>query len=249
MTNKLSGVYIITNTANGKRYIGSSVDIHRRWITHVRDLRKGLHGNQVLQRAWVKYGESSFEFTILLVCTKDDTLLHEQRYLDEEKPEYNICLSTTASMLGVSMSDATKQKIGNANRGHVMSEEQKLKLSEVHKGRPWSDEHRAKMIGRQAHTGYKFTDEQKEHLRQSHLGIKQSDEQKEHSRQAHIGLIRSDEHSKHLSEALTGRVIPEETKEKIRATLLARPFTYEFTNEHKEHLREAWVRRRNGSLT
>ena len=82
---KLSGVYIITNTANGNRYIGSSVDIYRRWATHLRELRKGVHGNQILQRAWDKHGESNFEFSILLLCSESDTLLNEQQFLDNVK--------------------------------------------------------------------------------------------------------------------------------------------------------------------
>lgn len=175
---KLSGVYIITNTVNGNRYIGSSVDLHRRWVTHLRELRKGTHGNVKLQRAWDKYGESNFEFSIILLCSKSDTLLNEQQLLDTIQPEYNICISVTASMLGRTMTEEHKHKIGSANKGRTMSDEQKLKLSEAHKGKKWSEDRRQKSKGRQAHTGYKFTDEQKENLRQSHLGYVMPEEQK-----------------------------------------------------------------------
>ena len=176
--NKLSGVYIITNTANGNRYIGSSTDIHRRWVTHVRELNRGVHGNQKLQRAWDKYGESNFEFTVLLVCDKSDTLLNEQQYLDNIKPEYNICVCATASMRGRKMSEEHKRNIGDARKGYIMSDEQKRKLSEAHKGKHWTEEQKVKAKSRQAHTGYRFTDEQKEHLRQSHLGYIMPEEQK-----------------------------------------------------------------------
>ena len=175
---KLSGVYIITNTVNGNRYIGSSIDIHRRWVTHLRELRKGVHGNEILQRAWDKYGESSFEFSILLLCSETDTLLNEQQCLDTFHPEYNICISVTASMLGRTMSEEHKRKIGDANKGRVMSDEQKLKLSEAHKGKKHTEETKAKMRGNAGNTGYKYTDEQKEHLRQSHLGYVMPEEQK-----------------------------------------------------------------------
>lgn len=243
----ISGVYSITNTANDSRYIGSSIDLYRRWTTHKRDLRKGIHGNQILQRAWNKYGESSFEFTILLVCTKDDTLLHEQRYLDEEKPEYNICVNVRGTMTGRTMAEEQRRKIGDANRGHVMSDEQKLKLSEAHKGKKHTEEWKENMRGNKASLGYKFTDEQKEHLRQSHLGYKQTDEQKEHSRQAHIGKIFTEEHCKNISLSHIGKVVSEETREKLRVAFTG--CTRTFTEEHKEHLREAWDRRRNGSVT
>lgn len=175
---KLSGVYIITNTVNGNRYIGSSIDIHRRWWQHRSQLCKGTHGNQILQRAWDKYGESSFEFSILLLCSETDTLLNEQQCLDTFHPEYNICISVTASMLGRKFSEEHRHKIGEANKGRVMSDEQKLKLSEAHKGKKHSEETKAKMRGNAGNTGYKYTDEQKEHLRQSHLGYVMPEEQK-----------------------------------------------------------------------
>ena len=244
---KLSGVYIITNTVNGNRYIGSSVDIHRRWVTHLRELRKGTHGNQILQRAWDKYGESSFEFSILLLCSETDTLLNEQQCLDTFHPEYNICISVTASMLGRTMSEEHKRKIGDANKGRVMSDEQKLKLSEAHKGKKWSEEHRANMEGKHAHFGYKFTDEQKEHLRQSHLGYIMPEEQKKKIGEAGKGRIVSAETREKIGKIHAGKINSEETRQKISATLLSRPYTYQFTDEHKEKLRLAWIRRRNGS--
>lgn len=37
------GVYLITNNINGKMYIGSSINIERRWKEHLRDLRNGNH--------------------------------------------------------------------------------------------------------------------------------------------------------------------------------------------------------------
>lgn len=175
---KLSGVYIITNTTNGNRYIGSSVDIRRRWATHLRELRRGKHGNQILQRAWDKYGEDGFEFSIVLLCSENDTLLNEQEYLDSMHPEYNICISATASMLGRIMSEEHKHNISKARKGYIMSDEQKQKLSEAHKGKKHTEEWKAKMCGRTGTTGYKYTDEQKEHLRQSHLGYVMPEEQK-----------------------------------------------------------------------
>jgi len=244
---KLSGVYIITNTVNGNRYIGSSVDIHRRWWQHRSQLCKGTHGNQILQRAWDKYGESSFEFSILLLCSETDTLLNEQQCLDTFHPEYNICISVTASMLGRTMSEEHKRKIGDANKGRVMSDEQKLKLSEAHKGKKWSEEHRANMEGKHAHFGYKFTDEQKEHLRQSHLGYVMPEEQKNKIGEAGKGRIVSAETREKIGKIHAGKINSEETRQKISATLLSRPYTYQFTDEHKEKLRLAWIRRRNGS--
>lgn len=80
------GVYIIRNSVNGKFYIGSSIEIESRWKFHVWSLRKGTHANNYLQRAWDKYGESAFIFTILEECTADEVLLREQHFIDTLQP-------------------------------------------------------------------------------------------------------------------------------------------------------------------
>lgn len=49
------GIYSITNTANGKCYVGQSVSITRRWDMHKSCLRRGIHQNAHLQRSWDKH--------------------------------------------------------------------------------------------------------------------------------------------------------------------------------------------------
>jgi predicted GIY-YIG superfamily endonuclease len=51
---KISGVYEIKNTLNNKRYIGSSVNIQKRWYAHKRMLNLNTHPNKHLQAAWNK---------------------------------------------------------------------------------------------------------------------------------------------------------------------------------------------------
>jgi len=59
------GIYGIVNTANGKWYVGQSVDIERRKATHFYDLKACKHYNECLQRAYQKYGKNAFEFRII----------------------------------------------------------------------------------------------------------------------------------------------------------------------------------------
>src|SRR6266568_1460049 len=51
-----SGIYRITCTANGRFYIGSAVNLQRRWRVHQHYLSHGTHQNQHLQRAFDKKG-------------------------------------------------------------------------------------------------------------------------------------------------------------------------------------------------
>lgn len=120
------GIYQIKNTTNGNIYIGSSDSIKDRWSTHKARLKIGKHHSKHLQSAFDKYGKDAFEFSVLLVCSKDMLLFYEQKLLDEFKPAYNM-----------------KQ---NADRPqYIFSEEQKAKISATLMGHPVSDETRKKM--------------------------------------------------------------------------------------------------------
>lgn len=86
MANKICGVYKITNTANGKFYIGSSNNIKSRWCQHKNSLNEGNHGNVHLQNAWNKYGGQSFKFEIIEECDPKYQFEREQFYLNELNP-------------------------------------------------------------------------------------------------------------------------------------------------------------------
>ena len=61
-----SGVYKIYNSINGHYYIGSTkMKIRLRLNNHLQALRRNVHKNMHLQRAWNKYGEKSFIFFVL----------------------------------------------------------------------------------------------------------------------------------------------------------------------------------------
>lgn len=120
-----SGIYQIKNTVNGKIYIGSSCNIKQRWRRHKKDLRKNIHHSCYLQRAYNKYGVASFEYSLLICCSKTDLLFFEQRFLNIYKPEYNMCLSAN-SPLGRIMSLETRQKISKSSLGnkHALGKKQ-----------------------------------------------------------------------------------------------------------------------------
>jgi len=81
---KICGIYKIENLVNGKVYIGSSIDIYRRWENHKSTLRGNRHHSFMLQRAWNKYKEKDFKFEIIKIFNGNikELRLLEQHYMD-----------------------------------------------------------------------------------------------------------------------------------------------------------------------
>ena len=114
---KRCGCYVIRNRINGKRYIGSSNDIARRWSEHRSALNQNKHRNRHLQAAWRKHGPESFSFRVLRTCTAADLQRIEQSFLSHlNPPEYNIARDAHAPMRGRKLSEETKAKLRGRKR-------------------------------------------------------------------------------------------------------------------------------------
>ncbi len=59
------GVYKITNTVNGKIFVGSSPNLKNRWTTIKWQLDMGMHVNSELQKDWNELGQGAFIYEIL----------------------------------------------------------------------------------------------------------------------------------------------------------------------------------------
>jgi group I intron endonuclease len=82
---KQQGIYEILNTKTNKRYIGSSVDIERRWKEHDSMLRHNNHHSIKLQRSYNKTkDETVYKYNIIEIV-EDLKQLHkrEQYYIDK----------------------------------------------------------------------------------------------------------------------------------------------------------------------
>lgn len=77
----MTGIYKITCNQNNKVYIGQSTSIKRRWAQHKLELKKGIHSNRYLQRVYDKYGEESFVYEILELCSSDKLNEREKFYI------------------------------------------------------------------------------------------------------------------------------------------------------------------------
>ena len=182
---KISGVYEIRNIFDNHRYIGSSIDIKKRWQKHKLALNNYQHRNSHLQRAWNKYGENAFIFVTLLVCDIKNLILYEQICINKFKPRYNIAL-IAGSCLGVKCSEEKKEKIIAKLSGKKRPPEVGLKVSIANKGRKHTCEARVNMS--LARMGKKRS---VEHCNNISLGRK--------------GIVFTEEHKKNISLALTGR--------------------------------------------
>lgn len=77
----ICGIYKI-QTPNGSAYVGSSINVKRRWAEHRSSLRAGRHHSSRLQAAFDKYGDDLL-FLIVEECLERDLNSREQFYIDE----------------------------------------------------------------------------------------------------------------------------------------------------------------------
>lgn len=213
---RTSGVYRIINTANGKIYIGSSIDLSTRWRKHRYDLRSNKHPNRKLQNSWNKHSESMFRFEIIELILPMFLLEREQYWLDKLHPEYNIAISAKAPNLGLKASPETRAKMSIANLGNKRNLGKKRSPESIEKtrlanlGKKRSPEVLAKM--KIALTGRKLSDETRQKMSVSHKGLSQSEATREKMR----NRVFTAETRARMSVSFTGRKHSPETIEKIR---------------------------------
>lgn len=203
----MQGIYEIINLINGKSYVGSSIDLKRRWYSHVRTLRNGQHRNPYLQAAWNKYGEGAFLFCVIEQVENEDRLLRrEQYYLDcafGVGSTYNIAKDATAPMLGREVSEETRRKLSESNKGKIpwtkgrhRTIETRHKISEANRGREFSEEWKRKIS--EAKKGCEVSEETKRKMSEAHKGKKFSEEHKQNLSKTYPAFIHRE----------TGEVIP-----------------------------------------
>lgn len=122
-------IYLLTNTINGKQYVGqTSCGLNRRWSQHCWEAHRG--STKHLYKAIRKYGTDAFTVEILEQTTIDDVNARETYWIEQLKTlehGYNLTRG------------------GEGVRGWSPSEETRAKWSMCRKGRRLSVEHRDKI--------------------------------------------------------------------------------------------------------
>ena len=148
----MGSIYKITNTVNGKAYIGQT--IHDAEKTRIRDhFRSNGKGSQLIKDDIEKYGQDAFTYEILhdgIIPGFLDTLEKEviAKFNTLAPHGYNL----TEGGGGGSRSEETRRKMSEAkkgkpspNKGKPHSEEHRRKISEAMKGKTLSEETRRKI--------------------------------------------------------------------------------------------------------
>lgn len=168
-------VYKITNTVNGKIYVGQTkTSLTKRFTSHKCESKKERYTTE-LYKEMREYGSEKFKIEPLSEIktnTKEDlsSMLNvlERQYISNLKPEYNVSPGGIGHTgvhwteerrekfkelmsgennpnFGKEMSNETREKLSKSLKGRVISEESRKKRSETMKGVPKSDETRMKM--------------------------------------------------------------------------------------------------------
>ena len=241
MREKIQGIYRILNTITGKCYIGSSINIKSRWGGHRASLKSGLSKNIKLLRAWNKYGESAFDFSVIeiVIGDKEELYKKEQFWMDfynSVENGYNIC-KAAGSVAGITRSketrhkmsvakigkrptDETREKISKTKTGVPMSEETRLKMSEIRKGMFPSEETREKL--RKAQAGENNPMYGKCGEENPFYGKHHTDETKNKLREMKLGKKASNETRAKMSESHKLENLSEETIKKMSLARLGK---------------------------
>lgn len=186
-------IYKITNTINGKLYIGETAENKpiTRWKRHKYSIREGK-GCPLLRAAFQKYGEDNFKFEVILECKKDERFILEQQKIKE----FNTLVPNGYN--------ATLGGMGGGFKGKKHSEDTKQKMAKA-----TTDNYKA------------FTPERKEEIKNKIIlnlrPIQMTDEYRKKMRNINLGKKLSEETRAKISNSLKSmsHSLKEETRKKI----------------------------------
>lgn len=111
---KRSGVYIIE--CNSHKYVGSSIDLYKRYRHHCNQLNRNSHYNDFLQKIYNKH-TTNITFRVIEFC--DNYLEREAYYIDY----FNCDVNVEKNPITRKKSSVTKEKLRMANTNKRLGKE------------------------------------------------------------------------------------------------------------------------------
>lgn len=140
----ICGIYLIENKKTGQKYIGQSINIHRRWRKHCTTKQ---FNNSYIDKSIRKYGESNFKLIILEELPRNQDLLNEREiyWIEKyntfkDKSHYNLTAGGKSlfgknhPMYGKHHSEKTKKRLSEKNKGTKLSDKA-IKMLHNRKGK------------------------------------------------------------------------------------------------------------------
>lgn len=138
-----SGIYFLFCKANGRFYIGQSIDLKTRITAHFTALKGNYHRNKSLQNSFNKYGFHSFDSGIKIRCSICELDLMERFFISFHNSISNGFNFDSGGNLNKTISIESKKKMSESKigkpsgkKGTKASDELKRKLSLAHIGKP-----------------------------------------------------------------------------------------------------------------
>lgn len=188
-------VYTITHIASGKKYVGQSTKLAKRWAGY-RNLE--CKGQPKLLNAIRKYGVEAFAFDVVFTAYDKNQLDWLECWFISELDTVNTGYNCMSGGANGKPGAETRAKMRAAQLGKTNSLETRRKMSAARMGKKLSPEHSAKLLA-------------------THLGIPKSLETRAKIRAAHLGKTLSPEHCAKLSVAHRGKMPTPETRVKMCA--------------------------------
>lgn len=129
--NNKSGIYVWENKVNGKKYVGSAINLWLRILDYKQTAYCTMNSQTLIVKAFKKYGYESFTLYIVEITNKEkDSLLKaEQSWIDSLTPEYNI-LKYSHNSIGYKHTQESLLLIKNSIIGKKRDSEVRRKISE-----------------------------------------------------------------------------------------------------------------------
>jgi len=228
-------IYMLTSPS-GKSYIGQTIrPIEKRFKQHLKkDSGCAAIYNAIQYHGWENFEKDWYE------CPDEDLNFDEELLVREmgtlAPSGYNLREGGGSSG---KMSEDSKKKISEANKGKTHTEETKRKWSEMRKGENNSmygknhTEETRKKIG-EINLGKTHTEETKKKWSEIRTGKTHTEETKQKMRETQkgekhpmYGKTHTEETKQKMSEAKTGKIFTEETRQKLSKANIGKTFTEE----------------------